>query len=474
MTTWFCYFLSYFLLSRGLQELGYRISFSNLFIHVYSPVSVLNSGLGLSHDNSSIGNASFYLLVFTLVPAVVMLFISVCLILLPLGHFPKFLKRIGRNSYNGQFVKVIPFANREAKMSFLERYFFAKDREYCEAYIKANRDITIVKDYSGGSHATTLLIEKDKNIRCFRKYAFCDAASKLHSQANWLKEQHGILPLPKVISSRRDENLFSYDMPFEEDAVNFFDAVHCYDTQICWTLLQCVLNDLNQNLHQPNLQPLSQQLLKKYINEKCIKNLEIIKNHPVIIDLLQYDRLFINGKSYRNLHYFDEVFTQENLLRIFSSDSCSKIHGDLTIENIIFAPTRSEEYYLIDPNHINIHNSPMLDYAKLLQSLHFGYEFLIRLSNCSVNNDKITFPILRSLAYEQLYQKYKALLYQKFDLDQIQSIYYHELVHYLRLMPYKLEKFPQQAAIFFTTFLQLLDETEQETFTLPKIEKFAA
>jgi hypothetical protein len=40
-------------------------------------------------------------------------------------------------------------------------------------------------------------------------------------------------------------------------------------------------------------------------------------------------------------------------------------------------------------------------------------------------------------------------------------------------MPYKLEKFPQHAAIFFTTLLQLLDETEQETFVLP-MEKFVA
>jgi hypothetical protein len=41
-------------------------------------------------------------------------------------------------------------------------------------------------------------------------------------------------------------------------------------------------------------------------------------------------------------------------------------------------------------------------------------------------------------------------------------------------MPYKLEKFPQHAAIFFTTLLQLLDETEQETFVLPQTEKLAA
>ncbi|MDR2763386.1 MAG: flippase-like domain-containing protein [Planctomycetaceae bacterium] len=473
--TWFCYFLSYFLLSRGLQMLEYRVSFSELFVHVYSPTSVITSGLALLYDNSRIGSASFYLLVFTLTPAVVMLAASICLSLFPRSYFPKFLKVIGRNSYKGQFIKVIPFANADAKMLFLERYFAAKDRGYCEAYIKANRDISIVKDYSGGSNATTLLIEKDKNIRCFRKYAFCDAASKLRLQADWLKERQGILSLPKILSCRNDDSLFSYDMPFESDAINFFDAIHRYDLQSCWTLLQRILNDVDQNLHKPNLCRQSDEHLQKYIDEKCIKNLETIKNHPSIIDLLRYDRLFINGRAYKNLQYFDEVLSRENLLRVFSSDACSNIHGDLTVENIIFAPNRKERYYLIDPNHVNVHNSPVLDYAKLLQSFHFGYEFLIRLSDgdCLTKDNQITFPALRSLAYECLYQKYKAFLFQKFDVDQVQSIYYHEIIHYLRLTPYKLEKFPQRAAIFFATFIQLLDEAEQESFILP-LERNAA
>ncbi|MDR2169123.1 MAG: flippase-like domain-containing protein [Planctomycetaceae bacterium] len=471
VATWFCYFCSYFLLSRGLQVLGYYVSFSALFTHVYSPASVIDSGWGL-YDNSQIGAASFYLLVFTLTPTIVMLLASVALVLFPHNYFPLILRTIGRNSYKGQFVKVIPFANTETKMLFLERYFAAEDRGYCEAYIKANRDIAIVKDYSGGSHATTLLIEKDQNIRCFRKYAFCDSASKLRLQADWLREQHGILPLPEILSCRSDENLFSYDMPFESDAVNFFDAVHCYDSQTCWTLLQRVLNDLNQNLYQPNLRPFSNQLLKKYIDDKCIKNIETIKKHPIINNLLKYDRLLINGRSYRNLQYFEAILTQENLQRVFSSDYCSKIHGDLTIENIIFAPNRDSRYYLIDPNHINVHDSPMLDYAKLLQSLHLGYEFLIRQTDCSINGNTITFPIMRSWSYERLYQKYKSFLFQNFDINRIQSIYYHEIIHYLRLLPYKLEKFPNQATIFFTTFIQLLDDVEQETFVIP--QRYAA
>ena len=57
----------------------------------------------------------------------------------------------------------------------------------------------------------------------------------------------------------------------------------------------------------------------------------------------------------------------------------SDIHGDLTIENLICRreSEKEKDYYIIDPNTGNVHDSPNLDYSKLLQSLHGGYEFLM-------------------------------------------------------------------------------------------------
>lgn len=46
---------------------------------------------------------------------------------------------------------------------------------------------------------------------------------------------------------------------------------------------------------------------------------------------------------------------------------------------------------LIDPNTGNIHESPLLDYAKLLQSIHGGYEFLMSVKNVSVEDNNINF-----------------------------------------------------------------------------------
>ena len=51
----------------------------------------------------------------------------------------------------------------------------------------------------------------------------------------------------------------------------------------------------------------------------------------------------------------------------------SDIHGDFTIENIVCLKentVREKDYYIIDPNTGNIHESPYLDYAKLFQLIH--------------------------------------------------------------------------------------------------------
>jgi hypothetical protein len=53
---------------------------------------------------------------------------------------------------------------------------------------------------------------------------------------------------------------------------------------------------------------------------------------------------------------------------------------------------------------------------------------------------------------------YKRYLYEKFSKDQVISIYYHEIVHWLRLMPYKIRKDEKLAVVFYTGLLAVLND----------------
>ena len=144
----------------------------------------------------------------------------------------------------------------------------------------------------------------------------------------------------------------------------------------------------------------------------------------------------------------------------FSEDPLSEIHSDLTVENIVCMRGKTDGWYLIDPNTGSPHKSPWLDYAKMLQSLHGNYEFLLRINDVRVDGNRIDFLFTSSEAYQKLYKKYREFLFSRFTHSQIKSIYFHEVVHWLRLMPYKIQKDPRKAVVFYAGMLMILSEIE--------------
>jgi len=66
--------------------------------------------------------------------------------------------------------------------------------------------------------------------------------------------------------------------------------------------------------------------------------------------------------------------------------------------------------------------------------------------------------ITRSEAYVQLYNKYKEYLRSRFDKNEMLSIYYHEVVHWIRLIPYKIRKDEKLAVAFYTGLLTVLND----------------
>lgn len=87
-----------------------------------------------------------------------------------------------------------------------------------------------------------------------------------------------------------------------------------------------------------------------------------------------------------------------------------------------------------------MHDSSNLDYGKLLQSIHGGYEFLMATKNVSIERNRINFVFTKSEAYTYLYDMLDKYMREHFAKERVKSIYYHEIIHWLRLMPYKIEK----------------------------------
>ena len=150
------------------------------------------------------------------------------------------------------------------------------------------------------------------------------------------------------------------------------------------------------------------------------------------------------------------------LLGQFTATGTAAIHGDLTFENIIICPDRAPGWYLIDPNPANCFNSPLIDWAKLMQSLHLGYETLARGAPARISGDAVTLMLAQSSVYAQLHACYRSLLAQKFDARTLHEIELHEIVNYLRLIPYKIRNQPGRAMSFFACASLLLRRFETD------------
>ena len=354
------------------------------------------------------------------------------------------------------YLNLLPQADEHDRAVFLGKYFGLENKEYLQRFLQMNRDITILQDYSAGSNATTMLC-MDKQSTFYRKYAFGADGDKLAEQIDWLRAQQDRLPLCEILRTAREDGCCWYDMTYSPQAVGMFRYLHSNPVEKSRRILREVLQTLEEQLYRPTARAADPAAIEKYIETKVDGNLKKIREDRALRELVSCDTLWINGTEYKNLNRLDGLFDHARLRELFAADPVGTIHGDLTIENII-CRTDNDGWYLIDPNTGNLHESPFLDYGKLLQSLHGSYEFMMKTPRAAVQENRIDFQLTRSAAYDALLAALLEDLKQRYPRAQVESILMHEVVHWLRLMPYKLAKDRKRAPMFYAGLVMVAND----------------
>ncbi|WP_297416782.1 lysylphosphatidylglycerol synthase transmembrane domain-containing protein [Clostridium sp.] len=452
---WFLYIISYYLFALFLSTFQSEVKLIDIFNLLFNSNNIFMSTITVSHTSSNlILQFPLIMSIYILTPLIILYIVSIFK-----AKVNNTLTDNSDNEFEVKYLKMLPHINANEKLAFLKAYFSGLEREYFKQYLRINRDISIMNDYSAGSNATTMLCANGKES-FFRKYAFGEDGDKLYEQIKWLHEHEHVLTLPKIISEDKGKGYCYYDMTYDNSYVGFFNYIHSMPIEDSWKIIEQALSDLEEKLYYINIRKADKDTIKKYIDTKVIQNIKKIKKAKSLRNLMEYDELIINGIRYKNLNYFSKYFTFKFLYDVFKEDIYSDIHGDLTIENLI-CRRKSEyksEYYIIDPNTGNVHNSSNLDYSKLLQSLHGGYEFLMNTRKVDVSKSNINYLYIKSSAYNELFERYKKFLEEKFTYNKVKSIFFHEIVHWLRLMPYKIEKEGKRAVLFYAGLVIVVNE----------------
>lgn len=350
------------------------------------------------------------------------------------------------------------FRDRQHYGEFLVRRFDGTNDLVADFEGNAIRDIVVQRMLRGGSDALTVMVQLRDQL-LIRKYASGPAAAKLEAQCAWLERHSNILPAVRIVERSRSEQRFLYDMEYSRTSRDLFDMVHMSDVETSWRTLEDVMGAMSAFHAQTSAGVADPACTSRYAREKVTANLRAIK--AAAPEFFLRDTVRVNGIAF-DLPLLDRFADGDFVAERLRRREVATIHGDLTIENILADPARPAGWFLIDPNVGNVFESPLLDYAKLMQSLHLGYESLNRDLSCSFTGGTLSFPNTRSAQYATLYERTTDWLRERFGEDGLREIRLHEIVHYFRLTPYKFRKSAEAGLVFLGCLCLLVKEYVDE------------
>lgn len=343
---------------------------------------------------------------------------------------------------------------------FLEEYFNGGELSRILSGDEIGGKLRVVRVIAGGSNAITSVVWSRRK-KIIRKSVLSPYAEKLKNQYFWLEKRKGGKHIPEVLGFYEDGFSYSFDMKFYQDYIPFFDYIHQNSVSRSEKLIESIIGYLQKEIYKTKKSINSRGVAEKYIKEKVFNKLQdtISLNHE-LGNLVDYDKLVINGKSYLNFgSIMKKILKRGDLMDRLGKFDETTIHGDLTIENIL---ARGKDFILLDPNDENLISDEVVDYAKLYQSLHSGYEFLCRLTSSRTEDNSVFFEENVSSKYTGLFSSLNMILKKKLDPKKMSVIKFHEAVHYFRLLTYKARLCPKTLPVFYATGIKLLNEFHNE------------
>lgn len=316
----------------------------------------------------------------------------------------------------------------------------------------------LIKKLKGGSFASVFLIQKDKKL-IVRKYLEKTKENQIHyetlkRQVDDLKRFEYYSPgvVPKILEVYESPDEYYYDMEYLEH----YDELVKFPFSVVEEKLPKIIERLKKDIYCYRKQIDGKIWLKEFLHEKIYAKYEMIENiDATFYKLVNNDYVIINGKKVKGLRYY---FSTEKLK--YYPTHVSPIHGDLTLENILYNPM-TDDFKLIDQSGARYVEPCEFDIAKLLQSLLAKYSEWDTLENICESKSENNFTINTKLLDLEK-DKYTFML-KEFD-DDVDTMYYKGVfflsMYLIRMIPFLLKKSKEQAYTGLLLSLYYLSENK--------------
>jgi tRNA A-37 threonylcarbamoyl transferase component Bud32 len=265
------------------------------------------------------------------------------------------------------------------------------------------------------------------------------------------------------LGSRKSTTSYWLDLKYEKDFIPFFDYIHASSVSGSKRILDGVLDYVNEKIYLNGEDVDSRKDLDCYVKTKILEKInDCLALSPYLVSVIDYPRITVNGKVCDNFSVImDKITKDEEIMSALSKYHRTPLHGDLTVDNIIVS---GEDFILLDPNDENYISDPIVDYGKMYQSLHSGYEFLILLKDSQLKGNEISFEENISSKYTELFRHFEKRLSERLSPERFKLIKFHEAVHYFRMLTYKAKINPETFLVFYAISIRLLNEFYTEFY----------
>lgn len=329
-------------------------------------------------------------------------------------------------------------------------------------------DYEIEALFRGGSLARTMLI-KENSVLKIRKEADGNtspyAFEKLKEQAAWIEAHQHLVPrIPRLLRKMSYGDVFAIDLEYYE-SLGFFEYIHSKPMESSKRMLSRLVDFCFKELYAKGKRSGdgNKEKLDKLLHSKLHgKFTEAIRADPAIKAFSQYDAILVNHKEYLNYSQVAKLITSdEKTLNEIAETNTADIHGDPTVENVLCVNGKDdgeESFVLIDPNPENILNTPLVDMAKISQSLNSGWEFLVQAEECDVFANQVIFNANSSVNYHLLNDFFKTKLSEHLNENEMENMLFFEALNYSRALPIRQKINAKTALIYYATAVKLLNE----------------
>ncbi|EQC45510.1 hypothetical protein [Bacteriovorax sp. Seq25_V] len=285
--------------------------------------------------------------------------------------------------------------------------------------------------------------------------------TKLKQQYLWFDKFKDIEKFPRVSQWVESSSYGQYEMPFYSEHINFSDYIQSKPFEESKNVLENIISFLEDRLHPKTIS--SSFCIVEYIDvklkNKVLEAQKILDAEKKIFGYLKSDEVRVNDVLYKNIVPILDFFKTKTFEEKLSQRPFCEIHGDLTAENIIV--NDNGDFILLDCNPLSGFDNIVVEYSKLSQSLHSGYENFDKVETVEFGDDFINFNVPTSDKTKSINSFFEEYLKERLTIEKWE-LYFHEAIHLARSLPYAAKNNKRRFHVLYGRMLQLFNQVMNE------------